>query len=185
MLVNTGNKRGSLVFVEKYINDVLEIGYPKQYNALLSFPGYSAITLSDVGQMSASQYKARMDAFEIYVEGEESGSNFINNLQAGFERIIQDEGLCPIEYYPIITDFSEINNSITWTMLDGSETLGNWILEWSLDKSNWNQIYGGGGIIIDVLPSGTYNLDIYFRIKRISAPFSNYSYLLIKNVTVI
>lgn len=186
MLVNTGNKRGSKVIVEKYINDVLVGGYPKEYNALLSFPGYGAITLSQLAELSESAYNDRMNAFEIYVEGEEAGSNFLNDLQAGFERVVDDQGLCPIEYNPVIVDFVVATNTLTWTMLDGSEVIGAWRVEYSLNNGNtWTANTSSGSPRVGVLPAGTYDQDVYFRVKRDSNPLSNYSYEFIKNVGTI
>ena len=94
-LINNGYKRGSEIIDEKYSGETLEPGYPKTYDALLSFPGYSAVTSSQLATMSLSQYNARMNAFQEYIEGIEAGSNFINDLVAGFERRIFDNTTCP------------------------------------------------------------------------------------------
>jgi len=94
-LINNGYKRGSKVIVEKYINDVLASGYPKTYDALLSFPGYNALTQAQFAELSLSAFNDRMNAFQAYVEGEEAGSSFTNDLVAGFERRIYDTTACP------------------------------------------------------------------------------------------
>jgi hypothetical protein len=94
-LINNGQKRGSRVIVEKYAGEVLESGYPKIYNALLSFPGYASVTSQQLAEMSLLQYNTRMDAFQEYVEGVEAGSNFSSDLVAGFERRIFDNTTCP------------------------------------------------------------------------------------------
>jgi hypothetical protein len=94
-LINNGLKRGSKVIVEKYINDVMASGYPKTYNALLSFPGYNALTESQFAQLSGTSFNERMNDFQLHIESEEAGSSFNNDLVAGFERRIWDTTSCP------------------------------------------------------------------------------------------
>lgn len=94
-LINNGYKRGSEVIVEKYINDVMADGYPKTYDALLSFSGYNALSEAQFAELSESAFNDRMNAFEAYVEGEEAGASFDDNLVAGYERRIYDTSACP------------------------------------------------------------------------------------------
>ena len=70
-------------------------GYPKTYDALLSFSGYNAITESQMAALSESEYNDRMEAFEAYVESEEAGASFTDDLVAGYERTIYDTTACP------------------------------------------------------------------------------------------
>jgi len=93
-LINNGYKRGSKVIVEKYVDGVMDSGYPKTYDALLSFSGYNAITSSQLASLSDSEYSTRMDAFESYVESVESGASFTDNIVAGYERLKYDTTTC-------------------------------------------------------------------------------------------
>lgn len=186
MFISTGNKRGSKVIVEKYINGVLEGGYPKTYNAILSFPGYNSITLNQLAELSPSAYQSRMDDFEIYVQGEESGASFSNDLQAGYERVIADEGTCPIFFGPEITDFDVATNTLTWILPNGDSSQGTWTVGYSLAfGSNWRNSTAGASPRVNVMRSGTYNQDVYFRVKQLANDADYYSHIFIKYVGTI
>ena len=94
MLINNGYKRGSKIIVEKYINDVSVSGYPKTYDAKVSFDNYNALSQAQFAELSLLAFTDRMDAFEAYIEGEEAGASFANSLVAGFERRIYDNITC-------------------------------------------------------------------------------------------
>lgn len=94
-LINNGYKRGSKVIVEKYEGTNMATGYPKTYDALTSFSGYSALTQAQFAELSLTAFNERMNAFEIYVQGEEAGADFASGIVAGFERRKYDTTACP------------------------------------------------------------------------------------------
>lgn len=80
------------------------------------------------------------------------------------------------EVVPVITKYTDQNtNELVWTMSDGTEGSGTWQLEYSLDNVNWNASTGGGSPRSNALPVGEYNQVVYFRVKRVSTPVTDYS----------
>lgn len=84
---------------------------------------------------------------------------------------------------PVIADVNPTNllysagsNVLTWQMSDGSENSGTWQVEYRVGATGlWHIQTGGGSPRTNVLPIGTYNNDVYFRVKRISSPTTDYS----------
>jgi hypothetical protein len=99
------------------------------------------------------------------------------NIKAtGSEVATNYYGPIDAEVVPVITHFAGGNDNILiWTMADGTENSGTWSVEYSLDNVNWNAVAGGGSPRSGVLPVGEYNKTVYFRVKRISSPVTEYS----------
>lgn len=99
------------------------------------------------------------------------------NVKAtGSEELSGYYGSITPQNIPVITSFADWNsNTLYWSMNDDSEDFGTWTVEYSLNNSNWKPTTSGGSPRVNVLPEGTYNQDVYFRVKRISEPVTEYS----------
>ena len=71
--VYTGTKRSLTFALTKTVGGVNQVGYPKNYDGRLAFPGYAAITDTEAAQLTTVQYNARLAAFQAYVESLEAG----------------------------------------------------------------------------------------------------------------
>ena len=97
------------------------------------------------------------------------------NLNATGDEVFSNyRGIVKDHVLPQISDYT-LNNTLIWSMSDNSEAPGTWIVEYSLDNSTWKPSYAGGSPRSNVLPVAIYNQTIYFRVKRISTPVTEYS----------
>lgn len=78
---------------------------------------------------------------------------------------------------PVITQFEGGNDNILiWTMADGTQSTGTWQVDFAESPSGpWTQSTSGGSPRKPVLPVGVYNKTMYFRVKRVSTPVTEYS----------
>ncbi len=111
----SGYKRATELIVLKEVDGTPVSGYPKAYNVLLSFGSYPAITSTELAQLSLTDYNNRMNAYEDYIEETEAGSNFSDDLVAGYERRKYDPTSCPINTDSFLktnsSDFFKINDT--------------------------------------------------------------------------
>lgn len=99
-----------------------------------------------------------------------------NDKATGDEEMSDFYGPIDAKIIPVITEFLGGNtNTLRWTMEDGTEHSGTWYVEYSFNNSNWNSSSGSGSPREDVLPVGIYEQDMYFRVKRVSEPTTEYS----------
>lgn len=99
------------------------------------------------------------------------------NVKASGDEVLSGfTGAIEPEIKPVITSFIGSNvNVLSWDMADDSENSGTWQVEYSFDNVNWNVRYGLGSPRGNVLPIGEYDQTVYFRVKRISTPVTEYS----------
>ena len=71
--VFTGTKRSLAFTLTKTVGGATAIGYPKNYDGRLAFPGYAAITETEAMQLTTAQYNTRLASFHSYVESIEAG----------------------------------------------------------------------------------------------------------------
>jgi hypothetical protein len=100
------------------------------------------------------------------VNAKATGDEFTSNIIGPVES----------EIIPEIINFVGNNtNTLTWVMSDGTESSSTWSVEYSLDNNTWNNSAGGGSPRVGVLPVDVYEQTIYFRVKRVSTPVTEYS----------
>ena len=106
------------------------------------------------------------------------------NAKSFGDEILSAYQLIQAEIKPEITSFVDGDtNRLTWIMSDGTQSVGTWQVEYSLNNgSTWVQSVAGGSPRADVLPLGVYNKNVYFRVKRISTPVTDYSNVFIQYV---
>lgn len=114
---NNGTKRSLKVSVNKYINGVIQSGYPKAYNGMTAsstwtgWTGntYLAISDSNLAQLSDVAYNARLTDFKAWVTVQESGVNFNTQVLTGYEAEIEDLTQCelPTSYFMIDVSSSD------------------------------------------------------------------------------
>lgn len=77
---NTGFERSLTVSITKTAGGNVVQGYPKTYNGQNAFPGYLAITDTEMARLSDGDFTTRYNAFVAYVESIESGSDFDTDI---------------------------------------------------------------------------------------------------------
>lgn len=99
-----------------------------------------------------------------------------NTKGTGYEIFSEYYGAIEGKMIPVITEYVDKNaNYLSWTMSDGSENSGTWQVEYSLNNIDWFVNVAGGSPRNNVLPVGNYDQTVYFRVKRISTPITEYS----------
>lgn len=99
-----------------------------------------------------------------------------NTKGTGYEIFSEYYGAIEGKMIPVITEYVDKNaNYLSWTMSDGSENSGTWRVEYSFNNIDWFVKVAGGSPRNNVLPVGNYDQTVYFRVKRISTPITEYS----------
>jgi len=123
---------------------------------------------------TGSSYELQSDDATKYIS---IGITVRNIKSAGEEVLSAYEEISPIAI-PVITSFADgSDNMLTWVMPDGTQSSGTWIVERSVSPggSPWVQQYGGGSSRLNVLPTDIYDRTLFFRVRRISEPDTEYS----------
>lgn len=97
---NTGYKRSLTIIIKKFVNGVIQLGYPKTYDGQDAFDinGESFALISDVefALLSAADFNVRLGYFKLYVAQEEGLPSIEPFLIPGSNPRVYDPGTCPI-----------------------------------------------------------------------------------------
>ena len=91
--VFTGTKRSLTFTVTKTIGGEVQVGYPKEYDGRLAFPGYAALSDSEAQKLTDIEFDTRLNAFYAYVQSVEPGWNPVTDMTNEAE--VTDEVACP------------------------------------------------------------------------------------------
>lgn len=99
-MANTGYQRSVTLIVRKTVNGAPVTGYPKTYQGRNEFAHngttYPAITGTQLANLPAAEFNARLEAFKGYVEGLEYGLDVDAVTVAGKEARRENLGACPV-----------------------------------------------------------------------------------------
>ena len=107
--VFTGTKRSLSFSLTKTVGGATQVGYPKNYDGRLAFPGYAAINDTEAAQLTESQYNARLAAFQAYVESVEAGFDAATDMTNTSTSV--DLATCP----PPVTTTTTTTAAVTTT----------------------------------------------------------------------
>jgi len=93
--VYTGTKRSLTFTLTKKVGGVVQLGYPKTYNGLISWGNslYPTINTTQFAQLTTSQYNARLAAFLAHVESIEAGYDSSTDMTNASTAV--DVATCP------------------------------------------------------------------------------------------
>lgn len=99
-MANTGKKRAQRLVVKKYYQGIdepaaeLDLDFKKAFD--YNNKSYPEITVEALKGMDISSYTARLNDFNLYVEGQMPGLQLKVDTVEGSEAYIEDLGMCPI-----------------------------------------------------------------------------------------
>jgi hypothetical protein len=129
---NNGLKRSLKVTVNKTVNGVPEVGYPKSYNGMTAsstwtgWTGtvYTSLTDNQLAQLSDAVYNARLTDFKAWVTSQESGINFNTQVLPTAPAILEDLTVCPLPASYYMVEVS-VNNAALGSAVGGGPKLQN------------------------------------------------------------
>jgi len=95
--VNNGNYRCKILNVDKKLNGISMVGYPKEYYITATFNEFLALSDEQFQQLSDADYQTRLAAFYQYIDAQEGDIDSANYIYAeGEEPYGEDIVSCPI-----------------------------------------------------------------------------------------
>lgn len=98
---NTGYKRSLTIIIKKFVNGVIQLGYPQTYDGQAAFDvdgqSFAPLLDADFALLSAADFNNRLGYFKLYVAQQEGLPSIEPYFIPGSNPRIYDPGACTIE----------------------------------------------------------------------------------------
>lgn len=102
---NTGYKRSLTIIIKKFVNGVIQLGYPKTYDGQAAFDvdgqSFLLITDAEFALLSAADFNTRLGYFKLYVAQQEGLASIEPYFIPGSNPRVYDPASCPIIDNPL------------------------------------------------------------------------------------